>query len=318
LSSSELAVLDVGQGDCIVVYDADAASAVVIDCPGHALEGPLRYLEQRAVERLRGVIVTHLHDDHYGGIPNLLERWKTEAFFTSLHGDLKTPRAKALSYVRETRQLTGHLDVSAIGQVRDGVSIGFGDVQLDIIAPNDLEQIGAVAKRNENHSSAIVKARIGDFTAIFGGDATAWRWDSLASRTDSLRADVLVIPHHGGSFRHPDLDLVDLLAAVQPRVIITSVGSRNLYGHPNRRVLGILGRYARENHARLVCTQLNELCRSQAERAGKGPAGNPCAGDVFVHTRRGTITVETSTVDHRAFVTALSQPRCAPISPAAP
>jgi beta-lactamase superfamily II metal-dependent hydrolase len=69
VSDSELAVLNVGQGDCVVVRDPASASAAVIDCPGHAPNAPLAYLEDHRVERLCGVIVTHLHDDHYGGIP---------------------------------------------------------------------------------------------------------------------------------------------------------------------------------------------------------------------------------------------------------
>jgi competence protein ComEC len=50
--------------------------------------------------------------------------------------------------------------------------------------------------------------------------------DLLASGAD-LRADVLKVPHHGSAHQDPEF-----LAAVSPRVALTSVGAGNDYGHP--------------------------------------------------------------------------------------
>jgi competence protein ComEC len=56
----------------------------------------------------------------------------------------------------------------------------------------------------------------------------------LASGVD-VRADVLKVPHHGS--RHQDPAFLD---AVGARVVLTSVGQGNDYGHPSPEILGRL------------------------------------------------------------------------------
>jgi competence protein ComEC len=47
-----------------------------------------------------------------------------------------------------------------------------------------------------------------------------------------LHADVLKVPHHGSPHQEPAF-----LDAVRARVVLTSVGAGNTYGHPSREVL---------------------------------------------------------------------------------
>src|SRR3712207_7512418 len=51
----------------------------------------------------------------------------------------------------------------------------------------------------------------------------------LLDRGVDVRADVLKVPHHGSGAQEPAF-----LDAVDPSVVLTSVGADNTYGHPSR------------------------------------------------------------------------------------
>ncbi|WP_326832191.1 ComEC/Rec2 family competence protein [Olsenella porci] len=69
LQGPRVCVLDVGQGDAVLVQDG--RSAVLVDA-GPADDSCARELARLNVRRLDAVVVTHLHDDHYGGVRSLV------------------------------------------------------------------------------------------------------------------------------------------------------------------------------------------------------------------------------------------------------
>ncbi len=69
----KIAFLDVGQGDTIVVSDSNTHEAIVIDCTN--ANAVLDYLAQEKVEYLRGILISHLHADHYSEVDYLLNRY---------------------------------------------------------------------------------------------------------------------------------------------------------------------------------------------------------------------------------------------------
>src|SRR3989304_8725754 len=71
MAALQLAFLNVGQGDTTIIYDLDTRDAVVVDCvnPLPVLE----FLKTKGLSRLRALIVTHAHLDHYAGTVSLLE-----------------------------------------------------------------------------------------------------------------------------------------------------------------------------------------------------------------------------------------------------
>jgi len=71
LFSIKIAFLDVGQGDTTIISSSDTGEAIVVDCIDS--EAVLDYLKQEKVSYLRGIIVTHLHQDHYIQVDDLLD-----------------------------------------------------------------------------------------------------------------------------------------------------------------------------------------------------------------------------------------------------
>ncbi len=71
-----VAFLDVGQGDTNVISLPETSEAVIVDCAdAHAV---MSYLEYAGIQQLRGLIITHLHLDHYSGVVQLLNNLEPE------------------------------------------------------------------------------------------------------------------------------------------------------------------------------------------------------------------------------------------------
>jgi competence protein ComEC len=307
LPSVELSILDVGQGDCIVLHDPEHAEAVLIDCPAGRGDIPLRHLSDRKVKRVRAVIVSHLHRDHYGGIEEALphlalvpdELWLSVAY---AQGKTSPPGGRAvlnqLNRFARTRGISRTIPMAASRLV-------CSRMRLAVLSPDDSAQLDAIGSGDPNWSSLIVKADLGGYRALFGADAPATQWERVIAQGADVRADVLLMPHHGGSFASDPDRLRRFLDAVSPSVVVLSVGAVNAHGHPERLTLDALGAYARSNDARLICTQLNRLCNGR-----RVPAGRSCAGTISISGGSGALSVATGRAAHDGFVAALPSPRC--------
>ena len=83
-----------------------------------------------------------------------------------------------------------------------------------------------------NNRSIVLRLDIPGFSALFTGDIEADLDRRIAARIETP-IDLLKSPHHGSATAASR----ELLAAVDPRVSIVSVGLRNSYGHPSAATL---------------------------------------------------------------------------------
>ncbi|MGB2695565.1 MAG: hypothetical protein WBD55_10310 [Dehalococcoidia bacterium] len=313
--SGLLTILNVGQGDAIILHNRETATAAVIDCamPGASLA--THYLRDADVQHVAGVVVTHLDDDHYGGVPQLLRDMKPRPELVA-YGVAKGYRAAHQQVDTFFTQMYSYEQRYGCRYVQpvQGASIGSPEhgVHLEFLGPNDDEERRAVRYNNANFASAIIRVSVGDLTAIVPGDAPPWRWDRLrVGAPDLLRADVLLLPHHGAAHVDEHVSLETLLDLVQPRVICISVGSSNRYGHPRAATLDVAGAWAATHDARLVCTQLNCACSEGTGPNGRLAPGTACGGHLTVEHDGTAVSVRTEASDHMAFVAAQTAPRCA-------
>ena len=70
----KIAFLDVGQGDTVVISCPETFEAIVVDCID--ANAVLEYLEQEQISYLRGIVITHLHADHYSSVADLLANYQ--------------------------------------------------------------------------------------------------------------------------------------------------------------------------------------------------------------------------------------------------
>jgi len=63
----------VGQGDTIVISSSETREAIVVDCID--ADAVLDSLKQEKIVYLRGIFITHLHNDHYSQVDSLIKRY---------------------------------------------------------------------------------------------------------------------------------------------------------------------------------------------------------------------------------------------------
>jgi len=201
-----LTLLDVGQGLAVVVqtashtlvYDTGARLSARFDA-GRAVVVP--YLRHAGVTRADTLIVSHGDNDHIGGSASLLAAM---------------PVTRILSSVPE--RLTNAEDCHH-GQMWE-----WNGVRFVMLHPEPDSRLAG----NNRCCVLRVESRFG--SALLPGDIAAKAERDLLLRTEKqLRADILVVPHHGSKTSSTET----FLDTVQPRVALLPVGYRNRYHHPH-------------------------------------------------------------------------------------
>ncbi|HEX2392569.1 MAG TPA: ComEC/Rec2 family competence protein [Solirubrobacterales bacterium] len=209
-------VLDVGQGDSILLQPA-RAPAVLVDGgpPGDDLVSKLR---GAGVGRLGAVLATHDQADHVGGIEELLGRM---------------PVARLL-YGRLGRGLLREAAADRVPAVRLGAGrvVRSGSLRLETLWPPP-ELLGGPPPpgSDPNQLAVVVLVRWHSFSMLLTADAEAG-----SVPIDPGPVDVLKVAHHGSE----DAGLATLLARTRPRLAVISVGAANPYGHPTAPTLRTL------------------------------------------------------------------------------
>lgn len=308
-----LVVLDVGQGDALIAHNPQTRRAVMIDCAFSGASRASEYLAGNQVRRLDAVIVTHLDADHYGGVAQLLRTVPTDVLAYGLAKGHGKANPSVDAFARGMLAAMKQSDSKHLRPV-DGEVVEVPGIRIEMLGPSSFEEVESVAANNANAASVMMRLEVGDLTAILAGDCPSTRWRrAVSDHRSRLRADVFVLPHHGAKHTPAPHSLTDILDLVVPSVIVLTVGSANRYGHPHPETLETVSRWAHARGARLVCTQLNELCR--IGRAAKGARGVRCAGEIVVeHDRAAPIVLTPQQPNHAAFVQIQEAPRCAPTS----
>ena len=223
-------VLDVGQGDSILIRDGD--HAVLVD--GGGVEGwddfgrrelvPL--LLERGVRELDAIALTHPDSDHCGGLPAVVESLEVGAIWISPR-HLGTHCAEALL----SKSIARDADIRFI---HNGDRITAGALRFEAMVPR------LVYKRaSTNNSSVVYRLTAGSRRILLTGDIEKEAEATLVEdEMERLGADVIKIPHHGGRLSTSGA----LLDAVGPRIGVVSCGAANPFGHPSAVVLDRLQR----------------------------------------------------------------------------
>jgi competence protein ComEC len=210
-----VSVLDVGQGDAILLQPA-GAPAVLVDGgpPGDGLAAELR---GAGVGRLGAAIVTHDQSDHAGGIRELLGAMPVgRLLFAVLDGAmLDQARAAGVPTARLAK----------------GSELHAGRLRLDVLWPPAELLVGPPAGGDPNQLALVMLVRWRRFSMLLTADAEA-----EATPLDPGPLDVLKVAHHGSD----DSGLGELLDRTNPRLAVISVGAGNPFGHPTPATLETL------------------------------------------------------------------------------
>ena len=207
----ELLAVDIGQGNAVLVqtathallYDAGPSYSRESDAGHRTLVPLLRALDVH----LDTVMLSHRDSDHTGGAPAVLAM---------------QPQAQLISSIEDSHPLQAQRPAQRClaGQhwVWDGV-------HFEVLHPR-AEHYDAGQKSNA--MSCVLRVRNGRSTVLLVGDIERPQEAQLLAADAPLKADVLLVPHHGSktSSSPPFVD------AVSPTLALVQAGYRNRFGHP--------------------------------------------------------------------------------------
>ncbi len=214
---------DVGQGLAVLVrtarhallYDAGPAYGMDSDSGERIVVPALRAL---GVARLDALVLTHNDSDHTGGALSVLENLEVGRVLSSLpehHPALALAGAPARCLRGDAWEWDG--------------------VRFEILHPPP----GRTARRR-NDESCVLRVSAQAASMLLTGDIERAAERELVAGDARLRADALLVPHHGSRSSSG----TEFLAAVRPRIAVVATGYRSRFGHPHT---DVLERYAAQD-----------------------------------------------------------------------
>lgn len=253
-SSFSIEFIDVGQGD-----------SALIECDGHYMlidggdtsagDKVYRTLEEKGVQRLDILAMSHLHADHIGGLEKAL-KYASKIDLTLSNSDYRE---------NETfKKVKSQLDINraSITVPREGDKYSLGSSEVEVVD---------VLSQDEN-DSLVLLVKYGDTKFLFTGDIEEDQQTKISdkyqnSSDSSFDITLMKMPHHGSYTG----TLYRFVRTFMPEYVVFSVGKNNIYGHPDRDVLDMLNSK----------TYKPKIYRTDYD------------GDIYVKSNGKSITIET-------------------------
>lgn len=206
--------LDVGQADSILIRNQE--QSMLIDA-GKNEDGQkvVNFLQEKGIEQLTYVIGTHPHEDHIGGLDDVINQIDVENVYMPKITTNTRTYEEVIEAIQK-RQLT-------IKVPQKGDTLKIGDAECEFMT-EPIEN-----KKNLNLSSLVTRITFGQTSFLMMGDAET---ENEKSRTWP-QTNVLKVGHHGSNTSTSD----SFLQQIKPQVAIISVGKNNDYGHPKEAIL---------------------------------------------------------------------------------
>ena len=251
-----MVVLDIGQGDAILLQSGGAA--VLVDTgPDDAV---LAALARQHVWKLDAVVITHTDLDHVGGLAELVGHVGVDRviFAQGVWDKLVQESSDLVGVVREGLH-------AQVGQVCAGDMLQARSLTLSVLWPegpvagdenvDSIVMLAAWGNASANSIAADSAGIPGDvsqmsgtptMTALLTGDAESGVVAPLIERGSLGHVDVLKVGHHGSAVSTTP----EMVQGLSAYVGVASAGKDNSYGHPRQECVDAV----LEGGARFVCT----------------------------------------------------------------
>lgn len=246
-ASLEVAFLDVGQGDGIVIRERNGA-VLMIDGGSTSVQGVgekcmLPYLKAKGIRVIDCAFISHADSDHISGISEILKAMPVRsAYRESAAGYTGVPVIKklALPDVKEPDALYESLVELAKEKEVEVLFLTAGDrmtvgenLVLSCLAPEE-----AYSYPDKNAASMVLLASYGQFDVLLTGDTTKESEERMLAAVPPevipfAEVEVLKVAHHGSYTSTSE----ELIQAIQPLISVISCGKDNSYGHPHTETL---------------------------------------------------------------------------------
>lgn len=212
-NSLKIYYFDVGQADSILIQNN--GQNMLIDA-GNNEDGEtlVNNLKTLGVENIDYLIGTHPHEDHIGGMDNIIDNFEIGKIFMP-------------NVTTNTKTFEDVID-----------AVAEKNLQIDTPKQNDEFQVGDAKcqvlyvgedKDNLNLSSIVIKMEYDNLSYLFTGDTET----EVENKVDFGKINILKVAHHGSDTSSSE----KFVKETAPEIAIISVGKGNSYGHPNNEIL---------------------------------------------------------------------------------
>jgi len=197
----EVHFIDAGQSDCILIKSEHNNYLIDTGAPYYT-DAILRYLNNNNIKSIDSIIITHYHDDHYGGLLKICEKLKVNRVYLPLHdNEMKYYLFKSL--------------------IQSGVSVKY--MNRNFVLKDEkihLKAIGPLKedKYNENNNSIVLQGEIDGIKYLFPGDCEKEEECDLIKSKLLEKCDILKVPHHSLDTSSTE----KFLDIVQPSIAVVS------------------------------------------------------------------------------------------------
>ena len=214
--NTELYFLNVGQGDGELIVFPNDIKTLIDAGPANKAAEEFSYLFSPFNRYIDLVILTHPELDHFGGLIDVIKRYKVGAFI--FNGEIKDSNGFG-----DLEKIIQENKIQTI-VLSGGDKIKYLENYFDVLSP--LKDSSSVAT---NENGLVLKLTSQNLKALFSADIGEKTENDLIKKYgDYLKSDILKVAHHGSKFSSSE----NFLAMVLPKISIFEVG-KNSYGHPN-------------------------------------------------------------------------------------
>lgn len=181
----------------------------------------LKYLKDRGIKNIEGLIVTHFDNDHSGGAADIISGTNTRTLY--LNSD-KANSQTAKNLFKMVKEINQDFEIVS----GDKVIYTENDLTMRVYKAN------FDRKDSDNEQSIITLLSYKDFDMLFMGDAGIESFNKIKQHVPH-NVEVLKVGHHGG----PNVVDAAMLEYLGSKVSLISTGI-NYFGHPNKGTLDVL------------------------------------------------------------------------------
>ena len=196
--------LNVGQGDAALIQ-ADGKNMLIDTGPFENSGALLSFILDAGIRRIDVLVMTHPHEDHIGGVNDVLLVDVGEIWMPKVQGHISAPDPAPIP----------------------GTTTYLGPAMITVLGP--LKQ----SYDELNNFSLILRIDYGENSFLFMGDAEALSEEELLQSGANINADVLKVGNHASSTSTSQA----FLDAVDPEWAVISCGNENAYGYPHEEVI---------------------------------------------------------------------------------